>query len=201
MLDHLERELKIRRFRHGWGRLGGYFPIRPGLHGAVHILFDHPVEQCLHLFLRKTLAHLAQDPPVLFRLQKLQCVTFKIRCDEYFKEDLIDLPGSRQVYFGIGDQDAAERGYRISGKRILPGFQYGRPGGDPAAVGMFDHDKGGIAEFPDQVNSSVNVHQVIVGKCLSAEHIEDLIEIAVERTGLMGVLPIPQNLSFRVTDL
>ena len=60
---------------------------------------------------------------------------------------------------------------------------------------MFQNRDGRLVEFADQIRRCADVENVVKGKFLAVQFFKMLVEIAVERSGLMRIFAVTQTAS------
>ena len=138
---------------------------------------------------RGELPHQAQ---IFLLLQKRARVGLEIRRDDDLAEDLADRPGERLGERAVADDDAAERRLLVGGEGLVPRLAQVGVAADAARVGVLEDGDGRLGEFLDQLGGGGDIEDVVVGKFLAVELFEMLVEVAVERGGLVRIFAVAE---------
>src|SRR5436190_9702222 len=130
---------------------------------------------------------------VLFLLQDAARFGLKIWRNDDLAEDLADHFRQRFGQRTVAYDNSAKGRLFIRGKRLIPSLAKIDVRANTTGVGMLQYRDGRLFEFGDQICRRADVENVIKGKFLAVEFFEVIVEIAVERRGLMRIFSVTQS--------
>ena len=132
----------------------------------------------------------ADQPEILLLLKQRPRLRFKLRRDDHFAKNFADGFRERFVDRPIANDDPAEWRLLVGGESFFPRLAQIGIAPDAARVRVFQNRDGRFGELGDQVRRGADVENVVKGKVLAVELLEMLVEVAVERRGLMRVFAV-----------
>src|SRR5690606_7516273 len=109
-----------------------------------------------------------ENHAVLFRTQQREGVFIERRCDEYFKEELVQFFSRGKIDRLVGCQYPSESRNSVGGKGFEVGFAHGSCRGHATCIGMLNYHESSLSvKFLYEVDSRVDVDEIIVGKLLA----------------------------------
>ena len=146
----------------------------------------------LHRLLVRRRRQGADQPEILLFLEKGARLGLKLWRDDHFAKNFADRFREGFVDRAVANDDAAERGLFVGRERFFPRLAQVGVAADAARVGVFQNRDGRLGEFGDEISRRADVQNVVKRKFLPVQFLEVPFEIAVERGGLMRVLPVTQ---------
>ena len=135
---------------------------------------------------------LLHQPQVLLFLEERAGVGLEVGRDDDFAEDLADGARQRLGEHAIADDDAAEGCLLVGREGFVPRLAQILVAADAAGVRVLEDGDGRLAELLDQLGRGGDVQDVVIREVLAVELGEVLVECAVERACLVGILAVAQ---------
>ena len=129
---------------------------------------------------------------VFFLLEQSARLGLESRRDDDFAENFADGFGERFVHRPIAYDHAPERRLLVGRERFLPGFAQIAIGPHPARIRVLQDRDGRFRKFRDQISGRADVENVVKREFLAMQFLEMLVEIAIERGGLMRIFAVTQ---------
>ena len=197
MLDHAPSEQHRVQLRFRWPPLGNH-PATAGLHftSNVCILNQHTAADRAQISRRprfRCRRQQANQAQVFFLLQDGARLDLKIRRDDHFAENFADHFRQRLGQRTIANDNSSKGRLFISRESLVPGLSRIRIRPDATGIGMFKNCDGRLFEFGDQLRRRADVENVVKGEFLPVKLFKILVEIAVERGGLMRIFSVAQS--------
>ena len=190
--DFVGKEQVVHLLRRGC-LVGDRLQVGRSFYLQVAVLRQHSVEQRAELLFGQfyRLAH--QYDTVFLFAQHLQGIHVIVGSDDDFEENLVDFLGRFPVDHGIGDEHASEGRHGVARQGIFPRLQHGGPRSQSAGIVVLQDGEGCFLEFVDEVDSRVDVQQVVVRDFLAVNLVEHLVQLSVEVALLVRVFAVAQG--------
>jgi hypothetical protein len=113
--------------------------------------------------------------------------------DNDLKKELVDFFGGGEVKGLVCGQNASKSRNSVGLVSLEVGFFYGGGGCHAASIGVLNDDKGCFAfELFYQVNSGIDIDQVVVGKLFAVKLLKEPFEVAIIASLLVRVFAIAE---------
>ena len=171
-----------------------------GLSVKVAVLHEVAVQGSLHRLGPVKVGFQAQHDAVLLREEQVEYAVFIFRGHDDFDEQLVDLLGSLKVDGTVAHQHATESRDGVASQSGEVSLFHGLAAGDATGVVVLEDGEGRLVELTDEVETCVEVEQVVVRQLFAVQLLEHRVEVAIEGAFLMRVLTITQGRAFFFGD-